>query len=95
MNKTNIAVIKNEDENTFWDRLEILAKLIFIFFDIKGPSDVASNQNESPIAKVEGRGPRTTANLNPCDRLYIYLLFHDPIDNIVTQGYAISVPLCY
>ena len=27
----------------FWDRLEILAKLIFIFFQIKGTSDVASN----------------------------------------------------
>ena len=51
--------------------LEILikrsAKLFFIFFQIEGPSGVASNQNEGPLAKVEGRGPRTTANLNPCE----------------------------
>ena len=49
--------------------LETLVKglqLFFIFFQVEGPSGVASNQVESLIAKVEGHGPWTTANLNPC-----------------------------
>ena len=68
----NIAVMNNNDENKFFEivYLETLvkrfAKLFFIFFqDPLSMSGVASNQVESPTSKVEGRGPRTTANLNP------------------------------
>ena len=47
--------------------VKMFAKLFFIFFQgPSGMSGVASKQVESPTAKMEGRRPRTTANLNPC-----------------------------
>ena len=68
----NIAVMNNNAKNKFWDRLlgdfgKKVCKVIFYFRPLKsGMSSVASNQVESPTAKVEGHRPRTTANLNPC-----------------------------
>ena len=67
----NIAVMNNNAKNKFWDRLlgdfgKKVCKVIFLFPLKSGMSNVASNQIESPTAKVEGRRPRTTANLNPC-----------------------------
>ena len=57
---------------TFW--LKKSAKLMFTFFLCKGPSGVTSNQNEGPIAILEGRGPRTTANLNPWSYVRRYFI---------------------